>query len=358
MSETARTLASVIAIMVVIGLSAYVSFELVRALARRLTRNNPAVMEAVERCRKPAWLLVAGILAEIVLRAFGDRDDGWFDTVDHAVSILITIAVTWLLCAIAIVVEGVVLREKRAEVGSDDAAGRRAQTQIILLRRLIVAAIITFGLAVILMSFPGVRTLGQGLLASAGLISIVAGLAAQTSLSNVFAGIQLALTDSIRVGDVVVVEGQSGYISEITLTYVVVRLWDERNLILPSLYFITQPFENWTRNRAEIGGSVELDVGWTAPVEKLREEFDRILTESPEWDGRIKRFVVADATNGIMRIRIDVSAYDTGQLFRLRNNLRENMVAYIAGHYPEAVLHRRTPWVSDGLAPAPGEELP
>src|SRR5687767_13296579 len=104
MSETARTLASVIAIGAVIGFTAYLSFELIRALARRLTQDNPAVMDAVERCRKPAWLLVAGILAEIALRAFGDRDDSWFDTVDHAVSILITIAVTWLLCAIAIVV--------------------------------------------------------------------------------------------------------------------------------------------------------------------------------------------------------------------------------------------------------------
>jgi small-conductance mechanosensitive channel len=364
--ETLQLIVGVIAVVAIIAVVAYFSFGVVRVVVHRFTRNLPLVREAFDRCRNPVRLLVGVILAEIALRSLADSDDDWYSAVDHAISIAATLAFTWLAGAIITAVAEVVLQQQVAEVGSDEVAGRRARTQIILLRRLIVAAIVTFGVAAVLMSFPAVRTLGTGLLASAGLISIVAGLAAQTSLTNLFAGIQLALTDALRVGDVVVVENESGYVDTITLTYVVVKLWDGRNLILPSSYFISQPFENWTRNRAQIGGSVELDVGWSAPVAEMRQELDRLLDASPVWDGRTKRLVVSDATGGTKRIRIDLSAGNTNDLFILRNAVREGMIDFLVRTHPdsllivqefrtapsaEAVSSRAAPSASSGAAP-------
>jgi len=201
-----------------------------------------------------------------------------------------------------------------------------------------------------MLTFPAIQALGAGLLASAGVISIVAGLAAQTSLVNVFAGIQLAFTDAIRVDDVVVVQKEWGRIEEITLTYVVVHIWDDRRLILPSTYFTTTPFENWTRRQSEVMGTVEFDLDWRAPVEAMRGELKKVLADTPLWDKRVGILQITDATAGFVRVRILVSAADSASLFDLRCLIREELVLFLQQDHPTALPHVRLESLPSALA--------
>src|SRR5262249_26505491 len=211
---------------------------------------------------------------------------------------------------------------------------RRLHTQVVMLRRvtLVVVAVIAFG--VMLMTFPGARVFGTSVLASAGFAGIVAGFAAQSLLRNVIAGLQLAFSDAVRLGDVVVVEDEWGRIEEITLSYVVVQIWDDRRMILPTSYFTQTPFENWTRSDSSLLGSVELDVDWLMPVPEIREELRRALERSDLWDGRVSVLQVTDATGAAsatgtaIRLRALVSATDAPRLWDLRCEIREHLVAW------------------------------
>jgi len=204
-----------------------------------------------------------------------------------------------------------------------------------------VSILVVVGAAAILLTFPEARTIGASLLASAGLVSIVAGLAAQTSLANVFAGMQIAFTDAIRVDDVVVVDGEWGRIEEITMTYVVVHVWDDRRLIMPSTYFTTTPFQNWTRRAADLLGTVELDLDWDVPVEALRDELSRLLEATDLWDQRVGILQVTEATGGYVRLRALASAADAPTLFDLRCYVREGLVDWLQEHAPTALPRTR-----------------
>ncbi len=205
------------------------------------------------------------------------------------------------------------------------------RTQVTVLRRLAIAIVVILGVAAILMTFPRFSDIGTTVFASAGVLSVVAGLAAQTSLGAVFAGMQIAFSGAIRVGDVVQLENGQwwGRIEEITLSYVVVQLWDERRLVLPTTYFTTEPFENWTRSATEIMGAVEFDVDFSVPFSDMRAELDRLLSESDLWDGRRGVLQVTDAIGGMVRVRIVVSAPNAGALFDLRCAVREGMVSWV-----------------------------
>ena len=180
----------------------------------------------------------------------------------------------------------------------------------------------------------------------------MAGLAVQSALVNVFAGVQLAFTDAIRVDDVVVVQKEWGRIEEITLTYVVVHIWDDRRLILPSTYFTTTPFENWTRRRSEVMGTVEFDLDWRAPVEAMRTELKSLLAGTELWDERVGILQVTDATSGFVRVRILVSAADSAALFDLRCLIREELVGFLQQHHPQALPHLRWETMSSADTPA------
>lgn len=214
---------------------------------------------------------------------------------------------------------------------------RRMRTQLKLVRRLVNALIAVLALGVVLFSFPEVRAVGTSVLASAGILSLVAGLAAQSTLGNLVAGIQLVFSDAIRVDDVVVVEGEFGTIGEITLSYVVVYIWDERRLILPCTYFTTKPFETWTRNSAEIMGTVFLDVDWRVPMTELRSKFLEFVSASELWDQRKAGMIVTDATGGYVTVRCTVSARDSDDVWTLRCQVREELVAWIQKNHPEAL---------------------
>ncbi|HEU4807669.1 MAG TPA: mechanosensitive ion channel domain-containing protein, partial [Homoserinimonas sp.] len=213
--------------------------------------------------------------------------------------------------------------------------------QVLIIRRLTVVATVVIALGAILLTFPGASAAGASLLASAGLISLIAGLAAQSTLANVFAGMQLAFSDAIRVDDVVIVEGEWGRIEEITLTYVVVHIWDDRRLVVPSTYFTTTPFENWTRRNSELLGSVEFDLDWRVTPAQMRHELHSILKSTDLWDQRVAVLQITDAVGGLVRVRILVSALDAGKLFDLRCLVREQLIDWLHQTSPQSIPRTR-----------------
>ena len=230
---------------------------------------------------------------------------------------------------------------------------RHEESVIILIVDVVinVVIIVVVGLASILLTFPGVQALGTSVLASAGVVSIVAGLAAQSTLSNVFAGVQLAFSDAIRVDDVVVVNTQWGRIEEITLTYVVVHVWDDRRLVVPSTYFTSTPFENWTRTSSQLLGEVDFDLDWRVSMAAMRDQLAVILKETASWDGRTQVLQVTDAIGGFVHVRILVSAKDSPTLFDLRCFVRESMVSWIQSQNPQTMPRTRITIGPDEIGP-------
>jgi small-conductance mechanosensitive channel len=204
-----------------------------------------------------------------------------------------------------------------------------------------VAVISVLAIGAALMVVPGVRALGASLLASAGLAGLVAALAAQSLLGNMFAGLNLAFGDALRLDDVVIVEGEWGRVEEMTLSYVVIRIWDDRRLILPTSYFTTTPFQNWTHTSASLLGTVELDVDWTVPVEELRGEAKRVVSDSPLWDRRVYNLQITDAIGGNVRARVMVSAVDSPTLWDLRCQVRERLVVWLQQRHPGSLPRAR-----------------
>ncbi|MES2169670.1 MAG: mechanosensitive ion channel family protein, partial [Actinomycetota bacterium] len=202
------------------------------------------------------------------------------------------------------------------------------------------AAFVIVGVASILLTFPGVQAVGTSVLASAGVVSIIAGLAAQSTLANLFAGVQLAFNDALRVDDVVVVQQEWGRIEEITLTYVVVHIWDDRRLVLPSTHFTTTPFENWTRHSSELLGSVDFDLDWRVSPALMREQLDAVLAKTELWDKRASVLQVTDAVGGFVHVRVLVTAVDAPTLFDLRCHVREQLVEWL--HSSEGIGIPRT----------------
>ncbi len=247
----------------------------------------------------------------------------------HHVFLIVTIALgAWFAAALVIFFEDLGLARYRLDV-PDNRSARRVRTQVMVIRRLTVVAAVVVGIGAILLTFPGARAAGTSILASAGILGVIAGVAAQSSLGNLFAGMQLAFSGAIRLDDVVVVNGEWGRIEELTLTYVVVHIWDDRRMVLPCTFFTTQPFENWTRHHSELLGAVEFDLDWRVSPDGMRGELDRILGKTELWDGRVRVLQVTDAIGGFVRVRVLVTAKDAPTLFDLRCYVRENLVAWV-----------------------------
>lgn len=321
------------------------------ALAR-VGRRSVLVNDIAELTRRPLRAALMVFAAAIVVQRASDQIDAWRGWVDHSLLILLIATMTWLLTSLVEVAERRTIARygggDDAEITDADRQWRRLRTQVTVLRRLATAIVVVLGVAAILMTFPSFSDIGTTLFASAGVLSVVAGLAAQTSLGAVFAGMQIAFSGAIRVGDVVELEEGRwwGRIEEITLTYVVVRLWDERRLVLPCTYFTTTPFENWTRSATEIMGTVEFDVDFSVPFHDMRAELDRLLAASDQWDGRRGVLQVTDAVGGVVRVRIVVSAPNAGALFDLRCEVREGMVDWVqrtGGVVPTQRIEPSTP---------------
>lgn len=300
---------------------------------QRIGARSDVLRDIAVLTRRPVRALLMVIAANIALQRTSDAEQSWRPMVDHTLRILMIASVTWMIAKLLQVAERRMLaRFGGGNTGLTDAdlITRRIRTQVTVLRRLAVAVVVLLGTAAALMTFPSFADIGTTLFASAGVLSVVAGLAAQTSLGAVFAGLQIAFTNAIRVGDVVVIEKEWGRIEEITLTYVVVTIWDERRLILPCTYFTTTPFENWTRNATEVMGIVELDVDFTVPLDEMRAELKRILAANAQlWDERLGVLEVTSAINGFVRVWITVSAPNSSALWGLRCAVREAMINWL-----------------------------
>ncbi|MHC5797917.1 mechanosensitive ion channel family protein [Lacisediminihabitans sp. FW035] len=336
---------------VLIALAAVLVVVVITSVAARLTARRESWARAlILRARLPyrVFLLVVAtwIAVHLTLPAAAP-----LTTVDHGFLIATIAAGTWLAAALVSFGLGLATGRYRTDV-ADNKRARRAQTQIAIVRRLASVVMVIVGVASILLTFPGVQAVGASVLASAGVVSIVAGLAAQSTLANVFAGIQLAFSDAIRVDDVVIAEGQWGRIEEITLTYVVVHIWDDRRLVLPSTYFTNTPFENWTRHSSELLGSVEFDLDWQASPAQMRERLEEILAETPLWDGRTGVLQVTDAVAGFVRIRVLVTAVDAPTLFDLRCHVREQLVQWLYETDAAALPRTRIQSVDPAARPA------
>ncbi|PND56918.1 mechanosensitive ion channel protein MscS [Mycobacterium sp. ENV421] len=319
---------------------AYVAAMLLSWALQRLGRRSELLADVARLTRGPARATLVMIAALTAFDRVTGSDAPWRGMVHQILVILLIAAMTWVVSSLVMVAEQRVIARfggGDAQMTDADRHRRKIRTQVTLLRRIAVAVVVLIGTAAALMTFPSFVDLGRTLFASAGVLSVVAGLAAQTSLGAAFAGIQIAFSDAIRVGDVVVLEEEWGRIEEITLTYVVVHLWDERRLVLPCTYFTTTPFQNWTRQATELLGTAELDVDFTVPLDGMRAELDRLLSASDLWDGRVGVLQVTDAVGGHLRVRMLVSAANAGALFDLRCAVREGMVRWLQGTNPGAL---------------------
>lgn len=337
-------------IAVAIALAAVLILAGIVALVMKLVaRRYPGIYEALAptRRRSRVLLVVIGVWAAAL---YGLPDGSLQDAVSHVFLVLTIAAVAWLLGALLNLAMERTLTYYPIDV-ADNRVARRVRTQVLMLRRLghVLIAIIAAG--GIFLTFPAVQALGASLLASAGLVSVIAGIAAQSTLANVFAGMQLAFSDAIRVDDVVIAEGEWGRIEEITLTYVVLSIWDQRRLVLPSTYFTTTPFQNWTRSGSELLGAVEFDLDWHVSPSDLRDELDRVVAGTELWDKRTANVQVTDATGGFVRVRVLVSAANSGDLWDLRCLVRERLVEWLQAKSGDALPKTRVLMVESG-APA------
>jgi small-conductance mechanosensitive channel len=256
--------------------------------------------------------------------------------VRSATSLMLIALIAYVLYQVVDAVATFVLTRHRLDV-SDNLRARAIYTQVTVLKKVAVTTIAIFTLASMLMVFDSVRQLGASILASAGIAGIVVGFAAQKSIATVLAGFQIALTQPIRVDDVVIVSGEWGRIEEITLTYVIVQVWDQRRLVVPITYFLEEPFQNWTRASAEILGTVFLHLDYTMPIEPLREEVGRLLSASPLWDGRVQGVQVTEARDRTLEVRVLASAADASRAWDLRCELREKLIAFVRERHPECL---------------------
>jgi small-conductance mechanosensitive channel len=273
-------------------------------------------------------------LFEALPRAgFGPRAS---HTIWHVLLLATICAAAWMVVKLLFVAEDTVSRVLPIDVPNNRRV-RRLRTQITLIRRLTAVIVSVLALGSVLMTFAPLRTFGASLLASAGVIGVIGGLAAQTTLGHVFAGLQLAFTDSLRLEDAVVVEEEWGYIEEIRLTHVVVRLWDERRLVLPTTYFTSQPFQNWTRHEARVLGSVTLHLDYATPVNALRTEARRIVESSSFSDHKDCTVQVVETTQTTMVVRVLASAPDAPNAWDLRCQLREDLLRYLQVNHPESL---------------------
>lgn len=264
-----------------------------------------------------------------------------YNALDRITGILLIVSFAYVLIGIIRVLEDYVYQTYDLKK-QDNLRERKIRTQLQFIRKIAITIIVVLAVCAVLLSFENLRRIGAGLLTGVGIGGIIIGFAAQRSLGNLLAGFQIAFTQPIRIDDALLVEGEFGRVEEITLTYVVVNLWDKRRLVLPINYFIEKPFQNWTRNSADLLGTVLLYLDYTAPVEEIRKEFNRLMDATDLWDKKASVIQVTDANDRAMEVRALVSASNSGSLFDLRCYIRENLIAFIQKNYPECLPQKRT----------------
>ena len=331
----------------------YVVRRSLLAAARRARAHGSARRRArvIQVIASPAAVALPLFLLALAV-AMSPLPRAWSAPIRHALGIGIILCLTWLAVRVISALERRVLRRHPTGV-ADNLAARRAQTQVHVIGGVAQGAIVLVGVAIALMTFPQVRQIGTTLLASAGIIGLVVGIAAKPVFGNLIAGLQIAITQPIRFDDVVIVEGEWGRVEEITSAYVVVRIWDERRLVVPLQWFIEHPFENWTRTTSQLLGTSYLWLDYRAPMAAIRDELERICASDDRWDGRVCVAQITETDRTTIQVRLLVSARNSGELFDLRCVVRERMIAFLDAHHPQALPLLRVDLASEIRPAAP-----
>ncbi len=344
-----------------VGIAVLVAAAVTLILAlilKQVFKKSAQTLEAAKRMRTPLFLAALFMTGKITLDQIPIDGFNLMSLVQWALLFAGLGCIGWLLVNAVRTGETAILAKYEGASVTDRRA-RKIQTQTVLIRRILIVAIVVLLLAIGLLTIPAVRAVGAGLMASAGILSVIAGLAVQSSLANVFAGLQIVFTDAIRVGDVVQVEEYFGTVEDITLTYVVVKIWDERRVIYPSTFFTTNSFENYTRTGASATGTVEFEMDWSAPVDQMRARLTQLLESTELWDGREKSIQVTEALGGMIKVRIVVSAANTGNLWDLRSLVREDMINFLRSEHPQSIFRQRftsEPGTEDEPFGQPGDQ--
>jgi small-conductance mechanosensitive channel len=327
-----------IALLLLVGavVVALVSDQIITGMVRRLVGSNHVVRSVLDRTRGVVRfgfiLLALAIVLPMVPLA---------PVTTNAIHKFMIAGLILLMGWVALLASNLVADRYVSRLHASDLGARKAVTQVKMLKVIGGGLIITLAIAFALMTFDSVRQFGISLFASAGLAGLAAGIASRSILANLFAGLQLALTQPIRIDDAIVVENEWGTVEELTSTYVVVRLWDLRRLIVPLAYFIEKPFQNWTRESTQILGTVLLHVDYATSARRLREKLMEILKASKLWDGQVGILQVTDATENTVVIRALVSAATADATWDLRCEVREKLIAFMQSEYPGALPRRR-----------------
>jgi small-conductance mechanosensitive channel len=288
------------------------------------------------------------LLGIILLLPLLKLPENWTWVTQKSVGILFIVALSFLIVHGINAMQAALLSQQRLDL-PDNLSARRIYTQVSVIRKIIITAVVILATGSVLMLFDPVRQFGTSILASAGIAGIVIGFAAQRTLGNVLAGIQIALTQPLLIDDIVVVEGEFGQIEEITLTYVTVRTWDLRRLILPITYFVEKPFQNWSRVSTDLLGTIILYLDYQAPVGELRKELKRLVENNPKWDRKVCGLQVTDTKQSTIEVRALVSATDPGKLSDLRCEVREGLIEFLCRNHPESLPRQRS------VSETPGE---
>ncbi|MEO7854361.1 MAG: mechanosensitive ion channel domain-containing protein [Rubrivivax sp.] len=320
---------------------------LIFALARRVAMRTSGTFDEllVSHARRPARVLLPLLLVTFAWPSLQLAADT--PLIGHRLlSITFIAAGAWLIVAVLAALSEWITQRYRLDV-EDNLRARQVRTQAMVLRRSATVVVVVIASALVLMQFPGVEDVGASLLASAGLAGIVIGIAARPAVANLLAGLQLAMTQPIRIDDVVIVEGEWGRIEEITNTFVIICIWDLRRLVVPLSYFIEKPFQNWTRVTADLLGTVFVHVDYSMPVEAVRSQLKTILDGTPLWDGKVWGLQVTDTSENTVQLRALMSARDAGTAFDLRCHVREKLIDFLQREHPGALPRTRAEVVAE-----------
>jgi small-conductance mechanosensitive channel len=319
-------------------------FRAIRALEKRMRlwaeRTRSLLGKIVVPIVGHSLRVAVPLLGIILLLPLLKLPENWMWVTQKGVGILFIVALSFLIVHGINAMQAALLSQQQLDV-ADNLSARRIYTQVSVIRKVIVTAVVILATGSILMLFEPVRQFGSSILASAGIAGIVLGFAAQRTLGNLIAGIQIALTQPLLIDDIVVVEGEFGQIEEIMLTYVTVRTWDLRRMILPITYFVEKPFQNWSRVSTELLGTVVLYLDYQAPIGELRKELKRLVENNPKWDRKVCALQVTDTKQSTIELRALISSTDPGNAFDLRCEVREGLVQFLCRNYPESLPRSR-----------------
>ena len=320
-------------------------FRSIRAVEKRMRlwaeRTGSLVGNVVIPILGHTLRLAVPLLGIILLLPLLKLPEDWMWVTQKGFGIVLIVALSFLIVHSVNALQMALLNRHRMDV-PDNLPARRIYTQVSVIRKIIVTTVVIIATGSILMLFDPVRQFGTSILASAGIAGIVLGFAAQKTLGNILAGIQIALSQPLLIGDIVVVEGEFGQIEEITLTYVTVRTWDLRRLILPITYFVEKPFQNWSRVSSDLLGTVILNLDYQAPIGELRKELKRLVEDNPKWDRKVCGLQVTDSKESTIEVRALVSSTDPGKAFDLRCEVREGLIQFLCRNHPESLPRTRT----------------